>query len=66
MFYMKKLNGFPRKVRVMNDDTMIVGYCEECGSAITTNDEAYIDHDGLYFDSVECVLQYHDITKVEY
>jgi hypothetical protein len=50
----------------MGDDVMIVAYCEECGSAITTGDEAYIDRDGLYFDSIECVCEYHNITKVEY
>lgn len=49
----------------MNDDVMIIGYCEECGSVITTDDKAYIDHEGLYFDSIECVLSYHDICEVE-
>ena len=50
----------------MNDDVMIVGYCEECGSAITTEDEAYIDHEGRYFDCLDCIFEYHDITKVEF
>lgn len=50
----------------MNDEAMIVAYCEECGSAITTEDEAYIDSEGRYFDSIECLCEYYDITKVEF
>jgi hypothetical protein len=50
----------------MNNDAMIVGYCEECGNAITSEDKAYIDHEGLYFDSAECALSYHDICEVEF
>ena len=50
----------------MNDDVKVVGYCEECGNTITNEDEAYIDNDGLYFDSIECVLEYHNICKVEF
>ena len=50
----------------MNDDVRVVAYCEECGNVITTEDEAYIDNDGMYFDSIECVLQYHNIVKVEF
>ena len=49
----------------MNDNVRILGYCAECGNAITEDDTAYIDHDGLYFDSVECVFEYHDICEVE-
>lgn len=50
----------------MGDDVRVVGYCEDCGVAITNDDEAYIDDDGLYFDSIECVLSYHNIRKVEF
>lgn len=50
----------------MNDDVKIVGYCEECGNAITNEDEAYIDNEGLYFDTVECACEYHNIVKVEF
>lgn len=65
MFCMKNQNGSPKKVKTMNEDVMIIAYCEECGSAITTEDEAYIDHEGLYFDCIECLMSYHDIVKVE-
>lgn len=51
---------------MMNDDVKVVAYCEECGSAITNADKAYIDDDGLYFDSVECVFEYHNICEVEF
>ena len=53
-------------VTTMNDEVRVYGYCEECGNAITNEDEAYIDHDGRYFDSVDCLFEYHDITKVEF
>lgn len=53
-------------VTIMNDDVMIRAYCEECGSAITDEDEAYVDSEGRYFDSVECICQYYDIVKVEF
>ena len=50
----------------MNDDVVIRAYCEECGSAITDEDEAYIDHEGKYFDCLDCLVEYHDIVKVEF
>lgn len=50
----------------MNDDVRIFGYCEECGNAVADEDEAYVDAEGRYFDSIECVCQYYDITKVEF
>lgn len=50
----------------MNDDAMIVAYCEECGSAITNEDKAYIDHEGKYFDCLDCLFEYHDICEVEF
>lgn len=50
----------------MNDDVIIRAYCEECGNAITDEDKAYIDNDGRYFDSVDCVMSYHNICEVEF
>ena len=50
----------------MNDDVIIRAYCEECGSAITNEDTAYVDSEGRYFDSVECCFLYHDICEVEF
>ena len=53
-------------VKTMGEDVRVFGYCEECGSAITDNDEAYIDSDGRYFDCIDCLLEYYDISKVEF
>ena len=50
----------------MNDNVIIRGYCEECGSAITNEDKAYIDRDGRYFDSLDCLMSYYDICEVEF
>lgn len=50
----------------MSDDVRIFGYCEVCGNTITDNDEAYVDSEGRYFDSIECVCEYYDIAKVEF
>jgi hypothetical protein len=63
---MKKLSGSLRRMRVMNEDVIIRAYCETCGSAITDEDEAYVDSEGRYFDSIECLCQYYDIVKVEF
>lgn len=49
----------------MDEDVKIIAYCEECRNAIYQDDDVYIDDDGNYFCSVECVLGYHKITKVE-
>lgn len=50
----------------MNDDVVVREYCEECGSAIIDGDKAYVDAEGRYFDSIECLCQYYDITEVEF
>ena len=63
---MKKKSGSLRKVKTMNEDVIIRAYCEECGSAITDEDKAYIDNDGRYFDSMDCVMSYHNICEVEF
>lgn len=50
----------------MNEETRVIGYCEECGLIITDKlDECYCDSDGYYFDSLECALAYHNIHKLE-
>lgn len=48
------------------EEIRILGYCEECGRAITGDDtEMYIDKDGYHFCSVECVLEHYDIDILE-
>ena len=51
----------------MNEDVRVIAYCAECYSAITNEDnEAYVDSEGRYFDSVECICEYYNISKVEF
>ena len=50
----------------MNNDVMIRERCEECGNAIIDGDEAYVDAEGRYFDSIECICAHYDIVKVEF
>ena len=47
-------------------ETRILGYCEECGRAITDDDtEMYADQEGYHFCSIECALEHHNIEKLE-
>lgn len=47
-------------------DVRILGYCEECGSKITDDiEECYCDEDGQYFCSIECLMDYYGIHKLE-
>ena len=43
----------------MGEDVRVFGYCEECGSAITDNDKAYIDSEGRYIpnENIDAVLK---------
>ena len=51
----------------MNDEVRIFGYCAECGNEIMdSHDNAYVDDDGNYFDTVECAMEYHKIRIVEF
>ena len=50
----------------MDEETRVIGYCEECGRIITDDlDECYCDSEGYYFDTLECALEYHKIHKLE-
>ena len=50
----------------MNEEIRVIGYCEVCGSEITDdNGTAYVDGEGHYFDTVDCVLEYFEVSKVE-
>ena len=43
----------------------ILARCEECGELICEdNDNVYVDDEGNYFCSLECVLNYYSIRKV--
>ena len=50
----------------------ILGHCEECGSRILAADEFpysaecyYSEETGVFFDSIECILSYYGIQKIE-
>lgn len=48
------------------EDVRILGYCEECGVEITDElDEIFVDSDGNYFDSIDCLLEYLGVTRLE-
>ena len=48
------------------DEIRIFGVCECCGNEVTDNDEEYhVDSEGRIFCSVECCLEYYNVTKVE-
>ena len=53
-------------VKAMNEDVRVFGYCAECGSEVTDEDVAYVDSEGRYFDNIECVCEYYNISKVEF
>ena len=49
-----------------NTEVRIIGICAECGNEIDDNmTDIYVDENGNYFCSVDCVLEYHKIAKVE-
>lgn len=48
------------------DETRILGYCTECGSAITDDiREYYCNEDGERFCDIECLLSYYNISKID-
>ena len=47
-------------------DVRIFGYCKNCGDPVTDEGEEYfVNDDGEVFDCLECVLEYHSITRIE-
>lgn len=50
----------------MDDEVKILAYCEECGNAITSdNNEYFYDDDGNFFCSCECAMEYGGIHRLE-
>jgi hypothetical protein len=65
-FYMKRKIMNPRTVKIMNDESRIIGYCIECDSPITDDMDAYYcDNEGNLLCSHECILEYFCITQME-
>lgn len=53
-------------VKQMDNEVRILGYCEECDSIITENDnEAFVDEEGNYYCCIDCVLEHYAITRLE-
>ena len=50
-----------------NEEARIIGYCAECGQSIyDDNKDVYVDEDGNYFDSTDCVMDFYKIHKLEF
>lgn len=48
------------------NEVRVTGYCEECGNEITDEfEDVYIDNEGRYFCGIECLLSFHNISKIE-
>lgn len=48
------------------DEEQPIARCTCCGELIyEDNDDTYIDSDGNYFCSLECVLEYYGVSKIE-
>jgi hypothetical protein len=63
---MRKKSGNQRKVKTMNDESRIIGYCIECDSPITDDIETYYcDEEGNLLCSHECLLEHFNITQME-
>ena len=50
----------------MDEEIRIIGYCTECGNAITDDIEEYFyNDDGEFLCSESCVLEYYNIHRLE-
>lgn len=48
------------------EDIQPIARCEECGELIyEDNDDAYIDDNGNYFCSLQCVFYWYSISKID-
>mgnify|MGYP003304451828 CR=1 FL=1 len=63
---MKKKNMNLKKVKTMDEEVRVFGYCEECGTKITDEaEEYYCDEEGKLLCSHECLLEHYGLYKVE-
>jgi glycosyltransferase involved in cell wall biosynthesis len=67
MSYMKKKNGFLRRMKIMNENEVrILAHCAECGAQITDDIKTiFVDSDGNYFDGIDCLTEYFGVTQIE-
>lgn len=63
---MKKKNMSLRKVKAMDEEVRVFGYCVECGSKITDDMKEYFcDEEGNLLCSNECVREHCRIHTME-
>ena len=49
-----------------DEEVRVIGYCAQCGEDITDDTEdVFVDSEGNYFDSVDCLITYFDVTRLE-
>ena len=47
------------------NEIMTFGYCPVCGSAVTNEEDCYVNDDGEYFCDIDCLMEYYNIHKIE-
>lgn len=53
-------------VKQMDENVREIGYCSECGETIFDDmEEIFVDSDGHYFDSLDCLIEYFGVTRLE-
>ena len=63
---MKKKSMNPRKVKAMDENVRVFGYCMECGEKITDDIETYYcDEEGNLLCSQECIMEHFGLYEVE-
>ncbi len=65
-YYMRKKIMNQKKVKAMNEESRVFGYCSNCGSKITDDiEEYYCDEEGNLLCSHDCVLEYFCVNVME-
>jgi hypothetical protein len=50
----------------MDNEIRTFGYCEACGNMITDDcNYIFVDSDGNYFDSIECLIEHFGVVRLE-
>ena len=50
----------------MDEEVRVIGVCAECGSEVTDDTEViFVDSEGNYFDSVDCLTEYFNVARLE-
>lgn len=66
-FCLKKKATRKSGVKIMNEETRIMGYCTVCNTDITDDmEDVYVDDYGNYFCNFECVAEHFELHKLEF